>query len=168
MPSYIRIPEKVKTSLKKPFGEIYSSLEQIKKLSLHNKIVSVGDLSTLVLLSFGIRPHLAVFDFRYHRRKLEPNRVAILKREFRHVKNYKNRKGTLSTLLMRDAKMLLRKGGAVKVDGEEDLTALVFIKNADKRTIVVYGQPKKGIVVVRQDRKTREKISKIFKEIGLA
>ena len=166
MASAIPIPEKVKAMLKKPMGEVHLHYQDVKGLAKDHKIVSVGDVCTLALLSLGIRPHLAVFDFKYMRRKMDKVKVDILKRSFRNFQTITNRSGTLSYGILNNAKKLLSKGGAILIKGEEDITALAFIKYADKKTLVIYGQPHKGVVVVRQDRKTRAAIEKIFSFIN--
>ena len=50
------------------------------------------------------------------------------------------------------------------IDGEEDLTALAFIDAADKETILIYGQPKKGMVLVYPE-KVRKKVHAIIEQI---
>lgn len=158
----MRISEQARTRLKKPLGRVYTSLERVKALSRKHRIISVGDICTLALLCIGIRPHLAVFDLKYLRRPLPPGMAIILKREFRNTRKLKNRHGTLSDSLLKDAKTIMKRGGAIKIDGEEDLTALAFIKNADAHSIIVYGQPDEGIVVVKPDRKTKKLVEEIL------
>ena len=162
MATSIRIPEKIKSLLKKPFGKVYTHYEELKTLSKSHRIISVGDVCTLALLGLGIKPHLAVFDFKYMRRKLDGTKTGILKRYFGHFRTMTNVTGTLSIEILKNAKKLMTTGGAILIEGEEDLTALAFIKDADKKTLVIYGQPHKGIVVVKQDSKTKNLIKKIF------
>ncbi|MBI5047105.1 DUF359 domain-containing protein [Candidatus Micrarchaeota archaeon] len=54
---------------------------------------------------------------------------------------------------------MLERGGGVLVDGEEDLTALAFILHAKAHDIVVYGQPHKGMVIVKPDKKLKDRVS---------
>ena len=156
------IPKKDRDKLKKPLGKLYSSLEMVKTLSKKYKIVSVGDICTLALLCIGVRPHLAVYDFKYMRKDLPEGMRAILQREFKNVKSIKNAAGTVSKKLLTDAKKMMKEGGAIRINGEEDLTALAFIKHAGDDTVVVYGQPEKGIVIVTPNKKTKQVVSKII------
>ncbi|HID73222.1 TPA: DUF359 domain-containing protein, partial [Candidatus Micrarchaeota archaeon] len=158
----MRIPEKVKKELKKPLGKVHPDYSAVMKLSEGRRIISVGDICTLGLLQIGIRPHLAVFDFRFMRKRLQPEYVNVLKREFKKSRRIKNAKGTLSDSIMKRAGALIEEGGAVLIDGEEDLTALAFIDSADSDDILVYGQPGKGIVVVEMDKKTKKKVKELL------
>jgi len=47
------------------------------------------------------------------------------------------------------------------VDGEEDLLTLVVVLSAPEDALVVYGQPHRGIVVVKVTEETREKMWRI-------
>ena len=74
----MKIPDKIKAELKKPLGELEKDFRQIKKLSHSHRIIAVGDVCTLGLLAMGIKPHLAVFDYRFMRKKLDSGMVSIL------------------------------------------------------------------------------------------
>lgn len=154
----MRIPEQVRKELKRPLGSLHSDFSDIRELSRTHKIISVGDVCTLGLLAMGIRPHLAVFDHLFMRRMLKPGMIRILELHFKEPKKYKNMPGTLSEKLISEAPELLKEGGAVLIDGEEDLTALAFILAAGKKDIIVYGQPEEGMVVVKPDKKLKDKI----------
>jgi uncharacterized protein (UPF0218 family) len=153
----MRIPETVKNELKKPLGK-FTDIKKLKWFGKKRKIISVGDVCTLNLISAGITPHLAIFDFIYMRQELENDRRELLRRKFAKPKKYKNPPGTLSKKLILDAKKLVKKGGGVLIDGEEDLTALAFILAADEEYLVVYGQPHKGMVMVIPEKEIKRKI----------
>lgn len=159
------IPPRIRRQLKRPLGPVHTTYEKIKQLSNDYKIVAVGDICTLTLIAIGIKPHLAVFDFKERRRKLKTQLINVLKFHFKNIKQFKNRKGTISKRLLKAAPALLKRGGAVCIDGEEDLTALAFARYADKNTLIIYGQPYSGIVVVFPTKETKKKIDDIFKEL---
>jgi hypothetical protein len=154
----MHIPEQVRNELKKPLGSLHTDFKEIKELSLTHRIISVGDVCTLGLLAMGIRPHLAVFDHLFMRRRLEPGMIRILESHFKNPKKYKNSPGTLSKSILSDAAKLLEEGGAVLIDGEEDLTALAFIMAAGTRDVIVYGQPDEGMVVVKPNKALKKKV----------
>lgn len=158
----IVIPNSVKLELKKPLGRVSYSMEEVKKLSRKKKIVTVGDICTLALLAIGVKPHLAVFDYRYMRKKLNAMLIGVLENTYKKRTTYGNKPGTLSIKLLCDAPQLLKKGGAVLINGDEDLTALAFILTAKKEHIVVYGQPKEGIVIVKPKNRIKTKIEKML------
>ena len=158
----MRISSKIKQALKKPLGKVHRGLEEIKRLSHGHKLVAVGDVCVLALLGMGIHPHVAVFDFRYMRRALDREKRKILMRMYPKPWTFKNPRGTVSNALVKKVPEILKKGGAVKIDGEEDLTALAFMKYADSTTHVIYGQPHEGIVLVRRDKKLQKILGKVF------
>lgn len=164
----ITLPKKELKKLKKPLGKVYTTMEKIKELSHNHRIVSVGDICTLALLAVGIKPHLAVFDYMYMRRKLDDMFIAALENAFKTREKYKNPRGTLSKKLLKDAPKLMKKGGAVLIDGEEDLTALAFIANAGKKDIIVYGQPKKGMVIVVPEKKLKIRIRTLLSVVAFS
>jgi uncharacterized protein (UPF0218 family) len=153
------IPNKIKITLKKPLGRLHPSPSFLRKTK--RRIISVGDESTLVMLENGIKPHLAVFDFKIKRKKITKSKMRILLSSFGKIMRYKNKKGTLSDYLLRNAGELMKKGGAILIDGEEDLTALAFILEGGKKDIVVYGQPDKGLVSVKPE-KAKRRVLKIL------
>ncbi|MBN1169728.1 DUF359 domain-containing protein [Candidatus Micrarchaeota archaeon] len=155
----MKISETAKEQLKQPLGELHSNFKKIRELGRDHRIISVGDVCTLSLLAAGIKPHLAVFDYRSMRAGMDKKRIDILKIHYNNPREYKNPAGTVSDEIIRDAGKLIEEGGAILINGEEDLTALAFIAKAKEKDVVVYGQPEQGIVIVIPDKKTREKVS---------
>lgn len=158
----MRISTPIKTQLKKPLGPVYTTLQEIKKISHGHRIIAVGDVCVLALLGLGVRPHIAVFDYRYMRRSLTLLQKQILQRAFPQPHHFRNPAGTISDKLIVAAPLLLKKGGAIRIEGEEDLTALIFLHLADRKTHVVYGQPGVGIVVAKKDARVRRILAQIF------
>lgn len=159
------IPEDIKNQLKAPWGELHQTdyLNSIKS----EKIISVGDVSTLNCINNGIKPYIAVFDFRFMRKELEEEKKKILNTAFPRTIKIKNEPGTISIEFVELAKKLMRNGGAVLVEGEEDLTALVFMA-FNTNFYIIYGQPKEGMVVVKPiNLETKTKAGRILAELGL-
>ncbi len=164
----VKIPGHIKKQLKRPLGKLHKDFRVLRKLSHTRRIISVGDVCTLSLLAMGIRPHLAVFDYRFMRRKLDSGMINILKLNFKKPKRYRNPPGTLSEKILADARRLIDKGGSVLIEGEEDLTALAFIASASRSDIVVYGQPGKGLVVVEPNKKIKDRIGRWLASVSLS
>lgn len=51
----------------------------------------------------------------------------------------------------------------IVVEGEEDLAAIPAVLNAPLGSVVVYGQPHEGIVMVRVDEDAKQKFLEILK-----
>ncbi len=154
----MKIPQETRKKLKKPMGRVYTDLRKLKKRIRGKRVITVGDITTLSMLAVGIKPHLAVFDFRFMRTPLADILRAVLRMHYPKPKRVKNRTGHLSENLIKNAKGHIKRGGAVFVEGEEDLTALAFIFSAGRRDVVLYGQPKKGVVLVGYDEKLKNRI----------
>jgi GTP-dependent dephospho-CoA kinase len=155
----VQIPEEVKNQLKTPIGELFKDLKVLGVfLEGGKRIISVGDVCTATLLTLGIRPHLAVFDYHTRRADADKATLDILKKSFGSMMRYDNPAGTVSDILIKDAKTLMVKGGAILIDGEEDLTALAFIMEADEDDLVLYGQPGEGVVVVKPTKDIKRRI----------
>ncbi|MEM2908957.1 MAG: DUF359 domain-containing protein [Candidatus Bilamarchaeaceae archaeon] len=155
------LPDYLRKQLKKPLGRLQRLSPRIAAAG--RKIVCIGDQTTLNLLDLGVRPHLAVCDFRIKRKTIRKKERDRIIRAFKLVGRYSNPPGTLSKSLLKDAKILLRKGGLLRIQGEEDLTALAFITAGSKQYLVLYGQPDKGVVVIKpENKKIRKKIERIL------
>lgn len=169
--SFMLIPEDIRMELKKPLGRIETDFQGITRLrecrpSL--RIISIGDICTLGLLENGLMPQLAVFDFQSMRAPLPPEGVRALRSAFRSMKRYRNPPGTLSEELLDEAGALIEEGGAILIEGEEDLTALAFILAAKEEDIVVYGQPEQGMVVVSPGPRVKAKVMGWIRRSGKA
>lgn len=149
------LSEDVRRILKAPMGRVYKGFPLRLK---RRRIISIGDVCTMGIVRAGVIPHLAVFDLRSMRKPLRGGERKGILSAFRKPKKYRNPAGTLSDRLLRDAGMLLDKGGSVLIDGEEDLTALAFILVAGKEDVIAYGQPDEGLVIVRPDEKLKKRI----------
>jgi uncharacterized protein (UPF0218 family) len=163
--------------LKKPQGILIPDA-QVKKENLAkyfvnaNRIVSVGDRTTKRLISFGIVPDISVIDGYERRRKSNYNELRV-ELELKSLgKNplaiCKNPKGTISDESISIIKKSLRLAGPViiKIEGEEDLLALPFFHLSELSSIVVYGQPFEGMVIVRVTKAIRAKAKRIIKMLN--
>jgi hypothetical protein len=92
------------------------------------------------------------------RKGIDPAMRQRLEEGFPNPSHYRNPPGTLSDELIADAGMLIEKGGAVLIEGEEDLTALAFILNGKSGDIIIYGQPNEGFVLVRPGKELKKRI----------
>ena len=158
--------------LKEPFGTLVKDQDiteqKIKDLLKNAKlIISVGDSTTDRLISFGILPHVSVIDGRERRLK----RISFLHSHntTAHELHCCNPAGTVSReaiSILHDAFRTLPPIKIV-VDGEEDMLTLPIITIAPEGTIVLYGQPLEGMVVVTITAKTRKKAKDLMDRIGI-
>ncbi|MBC7128439.1 MAG: DUF359 domain-containing protein [Thermoplasmatales archaeon] len=153
------VPDEKKEELRKPLGKI---TKKIRKENLKGKIVSVGDMVTMSLEKEGIKPDIAVVDYRIERKEYERKDFSaekIIKVKNPASKITRELWNAIATAYIENKKVL------IEVDGEEDLAALPAIYLAPDNTTVIYGMPSKGMVVVNVGRKERDKVEKFLKNL---
>jgi GTP-dependent dephospho-CoA kinase len=165
--------------LKEPFGNLIPDKNITKgKLNavLRNakKIISVGDATTDRLISFGIIPNISVVDGKERRMKREYVNNSSLNRDQKHknlAKELKcsNEAGTISKKAVEILQNALGMSSPVKIiiDGEEDLLALPLFLIVPDKSVVMYGQPCEGLVVVRINSRIRKKAKDLMDRIGM-
>ena len=158
--------------LKEPFGVLvhdkYVTKHKIKSiLNGAKKLVCVGDCTTDRMISFGIVPDILVVDGIERRQ----NRGQSLHSKIKTVRELycSNPAGSVSKEALFVLRQALTMSGPVKVvvDGEEDMLALPIISIAQQKTVVLYGQPLEGIVVVNVSPKMQRKAKNLMDRIGL-
>ena len=136
--------------LKNPFGELIHDHEVNKDRILAairgaKKIVTVGDATTERVVSFGIVPDVSVVDGR-ERRTIRDHPIRYPAKQFKCV----NPQGTITADSLDVVQQALKESRPVivNVDGEEDMLALPAFYYAPIGSVVLYGQPLEGLVVV--------------------
>lgn len=163
-----RISGKIRVKLKQPLGELvvgnpdetmnYLKRELAKKRP--TKLFAIGDCITLNLIKFGIEADLYIVDNKIMRKKIQP----ISMEQIKTIK-VKNPPGTITP----EAFEAVRKGinsssvTRILVDGEEDLLTLPAIKFAPMGTLIIYGQPEVGIVMVKVTSTIQKEVEQILK-----
>jgi uncharacterized protein (UPF0218 family) len=167
-------PENLRV-LKEPFGLLLENRNITKEnLFSHLKsaklIVSVGDATTDRLVSYGIVPGLCVVDGR--ERRVQRKTIGGDSLLENHVLQTRcsNPAGTISKGAVRALRDALSDSSTnpvrVIVEGEEDLLTLPILVLVPLGSVVLYGQPFKGIVIVRVDSKTRKTAKDLMESLG--
>ena len=165
--------------LKEPFGNLIPD-KNINRRKLNavlrhaKKIISVGDATTDRLISFGIIPDISVVDGKERRMKRKYvnnsslNGDQIDKNLAKELK-CSNEAGTISKKAVELLQDALEMSSPVRiiVDGEEDLLALPLFLIVPDNSVVMYGQPYEGLVVVKIDSKIRKKAKDLMDRIGM-
>jgi len=112
----------------------------------------------------GRDPEVQVVDSKENRKAREPPVVP-----FARLIEVRNPAGTLTDETLSGVKEALKgpKPARVLVDGEEDLVAIPVIVLAPIASLVLYGQPGKGIVAVRVDAESKGRSREILSEMGI-
>ena len=155
----MKLPDSLRDQLKTPLGILLpigqDNKENIQKYLLDESyIITVGDRTTEKMIEYGIIPSLQIIDG-FEKRK---------QREFPKL-------GNASELMIDNpaAEITLQSIEIIKkafemtppirltVNGEEDLLVLPVCIHAPKNSVVLYGQPNKGLVLVEITAEIRNK-----------
>lgn len=161
-----RISDQMRSKLKEPFGmlihgspkETMKQLEEIIRQEDPPKLISVGDIVSRNLHTFHIIPQIAIVDNQSLREKIKPkifpNKTCI---------QVRNPQGTITeeAIAVIQEALKTEKQIQIIVEGEEDLLTLIAVADAPENSLVVYGQPNEGIVVVKvtPEKKVKARIS---------
>jgi uncharacterized protein (UPF0218 family) len=150
------LPDSLREELARPIGKLVSAWALRKHLENSPRTISVGDVVTITLLQMKFEPDVAVFDYKTQRSEDYKAKERIAKMGGRLVK-VENPPAKITRALWKAVKDAVNAKDRVKVEvvGEEDLAALVAAATAPDGAHVIYGLPKKGLMVVEVNGETR-------------
>ena len=152
--------------LKEPFGKLLpgspaktmSELNAIIRQTIPRRVAAVGDVVSRETLVAGIRVDLRILDHISMRRPTSAFNLKVKKTY--HVKNPA---GVITLEAWETIKRAMKDEDAlIVVEGEEDLLALPCIVESPSNSLVLYGQPSKGLVVVDTNTKVKSEASLIL------
>ena len=146
------IPEHKKNKLKEPIGQVVTSLNQVE---VKGDIVTVGDMVTKTIKDSRIEPKISIVDYKIERKEYKGERFNA---EETMIVNNPPGRITRELWTAIATAYTTNKKTVIEVKGEEDLAALPAIYLAPENTTVIYGLPKKGMVVVNVGAKERKKV----------
>ena len=164
----LRLPSSLRKKLKAPLGlliegsskETMKELEKIIEKERPSRIVAVGDAVSGNMIDCGIFPHVFIVDNKVMR---EP--VAPIQANASETIYVKNPAGTLTEEAREGVQRALDKGGdliRVMVDGEEDLLTLAAVVHVPENSLVIYGQPREGVVIVLATKEKKDEVRRIL------
>jgi len=164
----VHLPEKLRDQLKKPLGILIldhnTTKENIAKYITKDAfVITVGDATTEKMIKFGFDVSLQIVDSLEKRNKRdlpEGNVETILT-----CKNPAAEITEESVSVIRKAFGMVPPVRIV-VDGEEDLLVLPVAVYAPDDSVILYGQPNEGLVVVHVTEEVRNKASSIMNSMS--
>lgn len=164
------LPDELRERLKEPLGFLLDEKGLIEALAGKKIVVSVGDMVTFTLLKHGVKPNIAVFDFKCRRRVCRREMKEVLE-EYGDVRlRVKNQPATISKELWEAIKkaysVCSRKKVSIVVDGEEDLASLAAISLAPSDVTVIYGLPDKGVLLIDVTEKEKKIVNAVLNRCG--
>ena len=164
--AYAITPE-LRVKLREPFGALIQgsfveTMNKIRTLVETEKpirIISVGDIVSRNLHKIKINPQLTIIDNLSLRDLKLPKEPAVDKTIY-----VKNPQGTITNEAIVAIKEALEGNQHIHivVDGEEDLLALIAVLYAPENSIVVYGQPYTGVVIIKVTPEKKEQVKALL------
>jgi uncharacterized protein (UPF0218 family) len=148
-----KLPESIREELSEPHGTLVKGKEdsvskkvaEFVRKATPPKVITVGDVVTRSLISKGIKPDVAIIDGKTLRGPEE-------KIDYKADETYtlKNPAGLITSDAWKviDKALKRKKKTEIIVDGEEDLLGIPAALLAPKGSLILYGQPNEGIVIV--------------------
>lgn len=146
----LRLPEEARQSLKRPLGELFKTTEEaVERLRKVRpaRLITVGDVVTAEFLKAGLKPDVVVVDFMVMRSSAGEEIKRTIDAYSVPVRRVKNPAGALTPEL-RGVLEGVAPPLKIVVDGEEDLATLPAVLSAPVGSVVAYGQPGEGVVLV--------------------
>ena len=161
----MQLPDDLRDQLKNPLGVLISDNDPnkeniIKKISAESIIITVGDRTTENMLQFGLRPQIQIID------GLEKRNQCVVPTDDTVNTNLscRNPPGEITDESIQVIQKAFSCESPVRitVDGEEDLLVIPVCIHAPENSIVMYGQPNEGFVIVTITPEIRAKVQKIL------
>ena len=160
----MKLPDSKRDSFKNPLGVLLPEETADKAgieayLSDDSYIITVGDRTTEKLIEFGIIPLLQIIDGIEKREKRDS-----IKLEGTTELTVDNPPSEITDSAIEVIKKAFSMTGSVRimVSGEEDLLVLPVCVYAPENSVVMYGQPNQGLVIVKVTPEIRYKAQKLL------
>ncbi len=167
------LPAELRDELRKLHGKLYNgdgietTTNIIKDMDNCAKIISVGDIVTFNLLSAGLVPDLAIVDNRTKRNPVSDKITQGTKHGHFMTISVESPPGIITEELLEEIQAAMKSNRPIQivVKGEEDLAALPAIAMAPISSVIIYGLPDKGAVVVRVTEDKKKEIQSLLNKM---
>ena len=161
----MQLPDDLRDQLKNPLGNLISDNDPnkeniIKKFSAESTIITVGDRTTENMLQLGLKPQVQIIDGLEKRNQ----RIVLTDDTVNTNLSCKNPPGEITEESIQVIQKAFSCESPVRitVDGEEDLLVIPVCIHAPENSIVMYGQPNEGLVIIRVTPEIKAKVQKIL------
>ena len=161
----MQLPNDLRDQLKNPLGNLIKDNDIdkeniIKEISAESVLITVGDRTTENMLQFGLRPQIQIID------GLEKRNQCVVPTDDTVNTNLscRNPPGEITDESIQVIQKAFSCESPVRitVDGEEDLLVIPACIFAPENSVVMYGQPNEGLVIVQVTPEIRAKVQKIL------
>jgi len=155
----VKLPDSLRDQLKIPLG-ILLPIDQDNKINIQkyisddSYIITVGDRTTEKMIDFDLIPSLQIIDGLEKRIKRD---IIKLGSAFELKIDNPAAEITLESIEIIKKAFRLNPPIRLTVNGEEDLLVLPACIHAPENSVILYGQPNKGLVLVQITTEIRNK-----------
>ena len=155
----MKLPDSLRDQLKIPLGILLPIGQDNKRniqkyLSDNSYIITVGDRTTEKLIDFDLIPSLQIIDGLEKRIKRD---IIKLGDAFELKIDNPAAEITLQSIEIIKKAFTMNSPIRLTVNGEEDLLVLPVCIHAPENSVILYGQPNKGLVLVQITTEIRNK-----------
>jgi len=161
----LQLPENFRDQLKNPLGNLIKDNDPnkeniLKKIHAESIIITVGDKTTENMVQLGLRPQIQIIDGLEKRNQ----RTVPVDGAINTKLSCKNPPGEITEESMQIIQKAFSCESPVRiiVDGEEDLLVIPVCIFAPENSVVIYGQPNEGLVIVQITPEIQAKVQKIL------
>lgn len=164
------LTEKLRKEFSQPSNEILEGKNEIVTKRLISRIlkeriknvICIGDEVSYDFLKNGFKPKNVIIDGKVKKQTMD-YKDFILK-QYSHNFSVDNPPGIISRKIWKVMKLAFETESVILVDGEEDILTYPAVLLAENGSVIIYGQPDKGKVLVRVSEKKKEKLRKELEE----
>ena len=155
----MKLPDSLRDQLKIPLGVLLPIGQDNKRniqkyLSDNSYIITVGDRTTEKMIDFDLIPSLQIIDGLEKRIKRD---IIKLGNAFELKIDNPAAEITLESIEIIKKAFTMNSPIRLTVNGEEDLLVLPVCIHAPENSVILYGQPNKGLVLVQITTEIRNK-----------
>ena len=156
----MKLSPSLRDQLKIPLGlflpESLADKKHIKKhLPENSYVITVGDRTTEKMIDYGLIPSLQIIDGQEKRKKRTPPSLSNIATEL--VVDNPAAEITLPSIEIIKQAFTMQSPVRLSVQGEEDLLVIPVCIHAPDNSVVLYGQPNEGLVIVKITPEIRNK-----------
>ncbi len=162
------LTEKLRLKLKYPVGHLIegdfeSVMKRVLPMIKGKRVISVGDVVSQNLIDRGFLPELIIVDGRNLREDV-PESIEC--QDSTTVENPQSQiTKELWVAVERLFKDKTKRFKKILVEGEEDLAVMPAVIHGDEDTVVLYGQPDRGVVIIEVTEEKKKEISNYLNEM---
>ena len=164
----MRLPENLRDQLKKPFGILLldsdtTRINISKNIPPGAFIITVGDATTEKMIRFGFNPSLQIVDSLEKRSKRD-----LPERKTETILTCTNPAAEITQESVSIIQKAFGMAPPVRIIvlGEEDLLVLPVAIHAPNNSVILYGQPNEGLVIVHVTEEIRNRARSIMSSMS--